>query len=333
MEVSFAKAVSFFNAKFQLNRVASLHPEYIEIDAKRDISLIPVYFIYETEQGFLYHAFHKTKITGSNFYDAQSTYGYGGPVIDTSNKEFIDQAWQIYQAFCQREKILVEFIRFHPILNNEKYYHGEVFFNRNTVIVDLTADDLLSSYQVRSRTAIRKAAKENVEISLVTHMEFPAVFKDIYYDSMRKLKASNFYFFNDNYIQGLSGWDSACLFVAKRDNEIISVAMFLLGTEVLEYHLSASTDEGRKLSAIQLLLHKAFLMAKEKGCRYAHLGGGVTINEDDPLFFFKRGFSNKRVPYSIGKYIYDKDAYQQLKSSWEEKNARKSTRVLFYKNS
>lgn len=333
MEVSFAEAVSFFNEKFQLKRVASLHPEYIEIDAKRDISLIPVYFIYETAQGFLYHAFHKSKITGSNFYDAQSTYGYGGPVIDTSNKEFIDQAWKKYQTFCQRENILVEFIRFHPLLNNEKYYHGEVFFNRNTVIADLTTDDILSSYQVRSRTAIRKAIKENVEVSLVKHMGFPTVFKDIYYLSMRKLKATNFYFFNDDYIQGLSEWNNVCLFVAKCENRIISVAIFLLGTEVLEYHLSASTDEGRKLSALQLLLHKAFLMAKEKGCRYAHLGGGVTVNEDDSLLFFKRGFSNKQVPYSIGKYIYDNDAYRQLKNTWEEKNARKSTRVLFYKNS
>lgn len=331
MKVSFAEAVLFFNTKFQLKRVASLHPEFIEIDAKRNASLIPVYFIYETTQGFFYHAFHKTKIAGSSFYDAQSTYGYGGPVISASNKEFLAQAWREYQAFCQHENILVEFIRFHPLLNNEKYYHGEVLFNRNTVIVDLKVGDLLSSYQVRARTAIKKSIKKNVEVSLVTHMEFHAVFKGIYYASMKKLEASDFYYFNNNYIQGISEWDDSCLFVAKSNNIIIAVAIFLLGTEVLEYHLSASTDEGRKLSALQFLLHQAFLMAKEKGCRYAHLGGGVTINEDDPLLFFKKGFSNKQLPYFIGKYIYDNDAYQQLKDAWEEKNAKKSTQVLFYK--
>jgi lipid II:glycine glycyltransferase (peptidoglycan interpeptide bridge formation enzyme) len=129
---------------------------------------------------------------------------------------------------------------------------------------------------------------------------------------MKTINAKDSYYFNQEYFHHLCYLENARHFVAKVEDNIIGGAIFLLQNNILEYHLSASNSLGKKLSATNLLLHNAFLSAQGKGCTHAHLGGGVTATNDDPLLFFKLGFAGKLVPFKMGKYVYNQAIYRDL---------------------
>lgn len=332
MEIDLNEARLALKKNGKITLMPSLEPDYVMVDSTRNKTLIPSFFLYENQDGFYYHAFHKGKIQDTDFYDIQSPYNYGGPVVLTENSNFLSEAWEAYLKFCRNNNILVEFIRFHPLLENWKHYKSDVIYDRETVWIELTNDDLLASYEIRARTAIRKAVKNNVEVVFLKKEDFIFDFKKIYHETMKRINAADFYFFNDDYFEAMCSWPNSQLVAAYQENKIVSAAIFLMNDKFLEYHLAASTDEGRKLSAINLILHEMFLRAKANGCNKAYLGGGASNQADDPLLFFKSGFSIHRAKYYIGKHVHNMEQYDALKRLWQTKNGSQSNRILFYRN-
>jgi lipid II:glycine glycyltransferase (peptidoglycan interpeptide bridge formation enzyme) len=106
--------------------------------------------------------------------------------------------------------------------------------------------------------------------------------------------------------------DNAFRTFAIYNGEIIGGAIFLLQENIMEYHLSATTIIGKQLRAINLIFHEAFLYAQSKKYKFAHLGGGVTADHNDPLFIFKLSFAGQLAEYRIGKYIHEKQIYEEL---------------------
>ena len=55
-------------------------------------------------------------LAGKVFYDIQSPYGYGGPVVNEAgeDKTFLRDAWQYFSDWCDRTGVVGEFCRFHP---------------------------------------------------------------------------------------------------------------------------------------------------------------------------------------------------------------------------
>lgn len=334
MESGYQKA----NALFQkyagkLTLLPCVDPHYVLIDAKRDQTLEPVFFTYEEAGEFYYHGLHKSKIAGTDYYDFQSPYGYGGAVATTTDPHFLRHAWEAYLQFSREQNVVVEFIRFHPLLKNWQFYHGDVMFNRDTVWIDLTVDDLIASYQQnRVRTAVRKGIKNNVETRFLDKTQFLSTFKKIYKDSMQRLNANNFYVFNDDYIDALCAWENAYLAASFYEDKIVAVLISMILGDVVELHLFGSTDESRKSSATNLIYHHTFEMAKAKGCRTVHFGGGTSNDLNDPLLFFKLGYSDKTAQYKIGKFVHDVAAYQKMQCAWREKTGEEPKRILFYKD-
>jgi len=159
MEIGYDKAVAAFARLDPEKRAPSLHPCYVASDAEHTSGLRPVFFVYEHGDSLFYHGFHLGQVAGTGFADIQSPYGYGGPVASTADGEFLAEAWVSFRQWCKENNVLAEFIRFHPLLENWCYYHGESFEDRQTVWIALQGHDLLSSYSVRARTAVRKAVK------------------------------------------------------------------------------------------------------------------------------------------------------------------------------
>ncbi len=200
MEVDFVEAQKVFS-KFKTEQVfPSLNPRYIVADAKRSTDLVPRFFIFQEGENCYYHGFHFSKIDGTPFNDIQSPYGYGGPISTTEDQGFLDKAWFEYQNWCQKNSVLVEFMRFHPVLENGRYYKGECVADRETVKVDLTPSDLMEGYETRVRTAIRKAQKLGLTVEWLNKDSFLTVFKPIYEQAMKGIGASSFYFSKMNII-------------------------------------------------------------------------------------------------------------------------------------
>lgn len=330
MQVGYKEAVEVFE-KLRVRKAPSLHPFYINADSKRCGELESVFFVYRDSGEVYYTGFHKAAVEGTAFSDIQSAYGYGGPVSTTEDEGFIKNAWSAYLEWCGENNILDEFVRFHPWLENWKYYRGEVVYDRQTVWVDLLNDDHLATYNTRVRTAVRKAIKSGLRVEWDSAKRFAGDFKSIYRDSMVKLNADKFYFFDDKYFDEILGWKNASLAVCTYEGRPVSAAIFLVEGELMEYHLSASDAEGKRLSATNLILHEAALLGQHLGCKALHMGGGTDNKVDNPLFFFKAGFSVERSSFKIGKFIHKVDAYKTMLAEWEQTHGKVSNRVQFYR--
>ena len=311
-------------------RLPSCHPLYIIADACRDKSLEPYFFTYERNGNKYYHGFHISPIIGTKYYDIQSPYGYSGPISTTNSKDFLDDAWREYCHWCKEKNIVAEFIRFHPLLENQKIYGGIIQENRETIWIDLQKQDLLASYSGRMRTTIRKAMKNGLVVEWWGKQEFINIFPDLYQKLMQELQADSFYLFPKQYFDMLLDMPGIQLAVCKYGSEIVGSAIFLVDEQGMEYHLSATNGVGKIMSATSLLLHAAALLGKEKGCRFLHLGGGTDCTAENRLLYFKTGFSKNQGHFHIGYYIHQPDVYEQLKQEWIKVHGE-SSRILFYR--
>jgi hypothetical protein len=331
MEVSYDEAVNIFEGFHPVLQVPSLHPYYVNADALRDQSSKPVFFIYNEGTETYYHAFHVSPIQESGYFDIQSPYGYGGPIATIDDEKFLTRAWAEFNAWCDENKVIAQFIRFHPLLENWRFFPGEVFDDRSTVWVDLNKNDLLMSYSSRVRTAIRKAYKNDLRIAWEKDEETVQIFVKLYCEAMRGLQAEQFYFFPESYYQHISAWDHTFLGTCRYNGEIVAVAIFLVVANEMEYHLSASNHIGNQFGATNLLIHEATLLGKDLGCQFLHLGGGSDNSPQNSLLFFKSGFSGHRASFKIGKYIHLPQVYRQMREEWEKSHNQVANRVLFYR--
>lgn len=308
-----------------------LHPYYVITDALRDRDLEPVFFIYKDGGEIFYYAFHLGKVQGTCFYDIQAPYAYGGPLSSTLDAGFLAKAWQHYFSWCQEKNILAEFVRFHPLLENWRYYPGEIQDMRETVWLDLQQEDFFPSYTTRVRTAIRKAQKNELRVEWINAEYFYRTFVDLYTQSMNRLHADQFYYFPTEYFRKLQDWRQSYLAFCWKGEELLGAALFLKQAHIMEYHLSATSQEGKQWSATNLLLHQAAIMAQEMGCKVLHLGGGTDNQANNQLLFFKSGFSRQRASFRIGKIIHAQEAYRKMQSDWQDRYGHCNDKTLFYR--
>lgn len=271
------------------------------------------------------HGAHWESIPGTDHFDIQSPYGYGGPISSCDAEEFRADAWHAYQSWCQEHGAIVEFVRLHPLAPWQSY-PGTVVSERETVVVNLQHDCLRDQYATRCRTAIRKAEKAGVVVQEYPRDLILSNFSTFYREGMERIGASSFYLFSDRYFKRLAAMQEIRLFVCESEGEWISAGLFFKGADCLEYHLSATTQQGRLLSATNLLIDGAAEFGKRMGCQWLYLGGGTDGSEDNPLLKFKAGFSDNRALFSYGYAVHDSTIYSGLRKWFPSSN-----RVLFYR--
>ncbi|NMA73214.1 MAG: aminoacyltransferase [Bacteroidales bacterium] len=331
MNVSTDEAIKAYNSLPAPIRFPSLDPLYVLADAKRDEQITPIFFLYSEGSDLYYHGFHLQKVPGTELTDVQSPYGYGGPVSTSLSPAFLRKAWDSYLAWCQRENVLAEFIRFHPVLGNERFYYGKSVNDRDTVVMYLDRHDLFESYSVRARTAVRKAVKNGVKVEWVPCDEFLNYFPNLYRETMKQLQADDFYLFTDAYFRDLVSIPGCRLAIARYESEVIGGAIFLVSEYAMEYHLSAANLQGKKLNATNLILHEAAFLGREMECKVLHLGGGTDNNSDNPLLFFKSGFSKETSLFKIGFHVLQPQIYEKMKQDWLAEQETVNPRILFYR--
>lgn len=331
MQIGFEQALKVYEQFNNTEKCPSHHPFYLLLDAKRNPELQPTFFVYEQNGEVFFNSFHMSRVPDSEYFDLQSPYGYGGPIATTGDEAFLKCAWTEYEKWCRQNGVLAEFVRFHPILGNWRYYGGEVIHDRSTVWIDLTKEDLMSSYQSRVRNMVRKAKKSDLRIEWTDATEFFRWFPKLYEDLMVSIGADDFYLFSNDYYNSWESVMGTSFCLCKLNDDVIGASIFFDNEFMMEYHLSASNEIAKKLAGTTLMIHEAALRAKERGCQKLHLGGGTNGSPDNPLLYFKSGFSAEKADYRIGKYIHMPEEYQNLKNEWEQKTGHTSNRVLFYR--
>jgi hypothetical protein len=313
-----------------------LTPEYGEVFQREGYGLA-LCFLYQDGDDLFLYPFLKRRIKkvanrtiSTPCYDLETPYGYGGPIANSMDGEFLRRAHQSFSGFCCSERIVCEFVRFHPIMRNERFSaeHMHTSFNRPTVYIDVASDEetIWGNYTGTGRNMIRKAKKSGVVIEPSRSPEELRQFVDIYQETMDRVGANRFYFFPFSFFENmrLLFKDSFRLLLARWNGDIVAGAVFLKNDTYCHYHLAGSRRDCLKVAPNNLILHQAVLEAVRGKQKKMHIGGGSSTSQKDSLFRFKANFSPLRTKYSIGTRIHLPELYEQLKQIWQEENQGKA---------
>ena len=136
------------------------------------------------------------KAVDGQYYDLETPYGYGGPVTNCHDGDFLSKAFKAYRAECQTQNIVCEFIRFHPFNPITEYKHLFDFHaqERQVVVVDLSlsVEERWAKYSKTTRNILRKA---NKKLNRSCDSQILEGFCSLYEQTMDKNNASDFYYF------------------------------------------------------------------------------------------------------------------------------------------
>lgn len=257
------------------------------------------------------------------FYDLTTPYGYGGPLVvtKTENKEKVNGSlknfFYDYKTYALSKNYVCEFIRFHPIFKNWKFFNGifNVEYLNDVVIIDLTKnlEEIWGGIRKGHRYNINKSMREGCEVEVISNPSKRDIddFIKIYYHTMDKNKSPKKYYFSTEFINDHFSLLKSILIEVKHNNRVIGASMFIFWDKIIHYYLSGTYYESKSLYPSDLTLWESIKWAKENNFKLLHLGGGRGKN--DSLFEFKKGFSNDIIPFYIGKIIFDTKAYQTLR--------------------
>ena len=278
---------------------------------------------------------------GVKIRDFETAYGYGGPIYNTDDDAFIKKALIAFKNEMADEGYLAGFIRFHPMLDNQRYFDmiGDVIYDRKTIAINLSApiDDVwMNEIHTKNRNVIKKGSKEGLTFTADYEYKSLDRFKNLYTATMDKLGADSFYYFSDEYFHNFKKlFPRSFIGCVNFENEIIAAAIFFFDGIYGHYHLAGSNINLLSLSPNNFMLWEAAKELKKRGVKRFHLGGGMDSDESNSLFQFKRKFSKNTCDFYIGKLIFDNNTYIEVCRRWEERNPDKAAhygnRLLKYR--
>ncbi len=283
-------------------------------------------FVYEKEGEVVVYPYIRRPLNSlpfaggrySGYYDVVTPYCYGGFVHNAGNeaeaRRLIDGFRRAFEDHARKTKIVSEFIRFHPLLQNQRFCNGffdRLFLHQDNVIVELEQDeaDILKRCRPSYRQCITKAATAGLSFERATLEGAAGFFADMYSETMARHNQTGYLNFPRNYFEALFanlGGD-LILFKVCLEGKVAAAALFLRFDDRMDYFLAASDKKLLHLHPTHFLLFETFRWARKEGCRQLQLGGGR-----DSLVFFKRGFSKLTKPYHVAHHVHDADAYDEL---------------------
>lgn len=304
------------------------YPEYLEL--YRDQGE-PVLFAVETEENCLIYPFLKRSLMKlkifadcsetEEFFDLTSPYGYGGHYTSAEGKEqseLIRTFGNEFNRYCRDNRVVSQFVRYHPLLDNQRYGRSlvDVYFDRPTVALDLEegSEKIWNNLSRTTKNRVRKAIKSGLIFRRGSSENDWESFFTLYSRTMESKNAAVFYHFSRDFFNCLRKnlGEKVRLFLVEQNRKTLAAAIFLCSDQFMHYHLGGSDPEGLKFAPNNLLFFEAGVWGAKQGYSKLHLGGGYS-SPSDQLFRFKQGF-NKSAQYQfyLGKKINCPKLYSQL---------------------
>jgi hypothetical protein len=263
-------------------------------------------------------------------YDITSVDGYSGPLLVGCGPgdPFIRTALQSIFEGWRESRVVSVFTRFHPLLMNQICFHepGEphaqcpdlpgLRHEGHTVSIDLRLSDEEARAEYREshlrhiRRAIRQGLTTGIDNSSTAFEEFVR----LYHQTMRRNNAAPHYFFSKDFLERLREAlaPGVSIHLARMDGRTVAAVFITEFCGIVQYLLGGVDDAVYHLSPLKPLLDGVRQWARERGNHTLHLGGGRRCQDDDPLFYFKAGFSSRRHCFYTGRWILDRERYDGL---------------------
>jgi len=262
--------------------------------------------------------------------DATSVYGYVGPVAshDWLPKSFVQSFQAALRDELLRARVVSVFSRLHPLIRQQEMLSGlgECVENGQTISIDVTLPDEVqrADYNKSCRTTLRKLREAGFVCVYDREKRYLQEFVEVYQETMRRTGAQRSYFFDHAYFKMLTRelGQASHLFVALKDGEVAAATICTNCNGIVQDHLGGTRDAFLKFSPDRLVVETERVWAKENGVRVFHLGGGVGAQQDS-VFHYKAGFSNRRHTFFTWRWILQPDVFEELcakKTRWDAMN-------------
>jgi hypothetical protein len=265
------------------------------------------------------------------WYDITAVDGYAGPLCCGAlpGDPFVAAAMERIVQHWRCSRVVSVFARFHPLLINqslidsmapgptgENPYRAGLRHEGHTVSMDLRLSDQEAQRAYRGshlrqiRRALRMGLTTEVDQSPTALREFVR----LYHQTMRRNGANSHYFFSEHFLRRLqqTAAPNVSLHVARLHDRVAASVFITEYDGIVHYLLGGVADDMYQLSPLKPLLDRVREWARERGNHTLHLGGGRSCDDDDPLFYFKSGFSKRRHSYYTGRWILDPVGYDWL---------------------
>jgi len=252
-------------------------------------------------------------------------YGSSGGIITENNEPDIKKCLiRGFYDYALKNNCITTTIITSPFEEDPDFYrkHGEFDTTdfRTGQIVPLPeqaegmADKIMSVFEQRTRTAIRKAIKN--DITVVTDFS-PGNFKYLYSTHWENITAKGGIakppaFFHR--VESLFKYEEEFkIYTAIKDGQSIAAMLIFYCYPVVEEFCLGITLEFRHLQPLSLLLYTAFLEAVNKGFKWWNFGGTWKTQED--LYLFKRSWGAQDFPYYYYTKIFDETVLNLAKET------------------
>ncbi|WP_346883538.1 GNAT family N-acetyltransferase [uncultured Algibacter sp.] len=282
----------------------------------------PTLLVQTLEKSFIALPIIIRDIQNSNYKDCTSVYGYAGPITSEPfkiiSKDLLKQFQDNMVTFFKENKIISCFSRLHPVFENYKILEGlgKTIDLNKTIVIDLNLpiDEQRRKYRKSNKYEINKLKKNDFVVTEAVNETEIDEFIDIYTDTMRRVNASDNYYFSRDYFYSFLQNDSfeSKLLIAKRNNVITAGAIFTITNKLMQYHLAGTKTEYSRDTPMKLILDEARLLGNKLNLNHLHLGGGVGGSDEDSLYRFKSGFSDLNLNYKVWQFISNQEIYNQL---------------------
>lgn len=283
-------------------------------------------FVHRGAYGEIRHMFVRREIRGHRgvrLWDITTPYGYGGPVITHSEPGgkagLIDSFFREFSEYCRDTNVVAEFVRFHPLVGNASDFASIYSLDggRRTVVTALQGvdDPTTETFTKSCRKSIRRAYNAGVSATVVERPSSLEEFEDVYYSTMERNRASDFYYFGkeyfDDFVQRLG--DNIVVVRACLDQQVIAMSLCMVSDEFIHVHLSGTLSAYLPLSPAYVLRHALTQWGKKQGMRLIHHGGGRSSAPEDPLYRFKKQFGEDAPnAFHVGQRVWDMDRYLRI---------------------
>lgn len=284
-------------------------------------------FVFQSAYGEIRHLFIKREIPmlvdDGKWYDAITPYGYGGPRIIKCaagcHSSLVYAFEQAFREYCNEHRIVSEFVRFHPLFDNAHDFAKcyDVVFERETVAttIDGFDDPVASEFSKSARKTLKRSLNAGVRCRITVAPKNLDRFKEIYYETMSRVQADSYYFFDDEYFDScLTQFaDKIVLTEAIYEGQVIAAEFHFLNDGVMHTHLSGTVQNFNQLSPVYVLQYGIVRWGQKNGVKLIHAGGGRTNDAEDSLFKFKKKFGqHSGYHFYTGRKVWNAKIFEEL---------------------
>lgn len=303
-------------------------PQYLFTEAFRTNSKPEAILIFEGKKIFClpYLLRSYTDLFGKSIilkdcYDIGSPIGYAGFLLNdvaASDPNFLKAAIEQLIITFQARNVCSAFFRLHPILNQNinQVLSSEILqISGETLSINLnlSSEEIWRQTRPEHRTSINRCKRNGFTAKIVNYREYIDEFINIYYETMDRVGAKTYYYFDDKYFRGLMNLNEVIhLCIVEKDNEVACAGVFTECCGIIQYHLGATKSQFLKQAPSKLMFDYVRFWAKERGNEVFHLGGGLGGAKTTSLYHFKAGFSNQKHSFLTLRLIIDEEKYYHL---------------------